>query len=160
MNYRIIFAFAALAFSALVAAQQPQGTVIEGLPIGLGDSIEKVRAALGTDQQPIDSKSAVRKNTKQLRLTAMGIWVFFDQDGKVYNIRLDAPFAGSIGGVRIGDSWSTLVERLGKPARVLEIPGKSGQQPYLYHLDDRTSVRFDFNLDGEVETVFIVTRAA
>src|SRR5882672_2241599 len=104
----------------MTGAVGAQDTKINGLPIKLGDSIEKVKAALGTDIEPKESKSAVRANTKMLRLKTKGIWVFFDQEGRTYNIRLDAPFAGSIAGMQIGQSRALLVEKLGKPARVIK----------------------------------------
>jgi len=144
-----------LTISSLALAQ---GKAIQGLPVALGDSIEKVQSALGTTMQAEESKSAVQTNTKQLRLKTQGIWVFFDQDGKAYNIRLDAPFAGNIGGVKIGDSKAALTEKLGKPAKVMKgmMPGFRTQEPYLYYIDDRTTVRFDFDRDGEIETAYIL----
>jgi hypothetical protein len=135
-----------------------QTNKIEGLPIKLGDSIEAVKAALGTTLEPEESQSAVRRNTKSLRLKTRGIWVFFDQNGRSYNIRLDSPFPGTIAGVKIGDSRARLEERLGKPHKVLKqlAPTLVKPEPYLYYIDDVTTVRFDFDPDGEIETAFIL----
>jgi len=43
--------------------------------------------------------------------------IFFESDHKVYTIRFQASFAGSVGGVRIGDTRTSVVSRLGLPAR-------------------------------------------
>jgi hypothetical protein len=154
MKYVLTLALALL-LTGPVAAQNAR---IEGLPIKLGDSIEAVKAALGTTLEAEDSKSAVRRNTKSLRLKTKGIWVFFDQDGRSYNIRLDAPFAGNIAGVKIGDSRARLQETLGKPHKVIKsvFPSTLRPEPYLYYIDDLTTVRFDFDGDGEIETAFIL----
>jgi hypothetical protein len=151
-------------FLMIVLAVLMTGTVgaqdnkINGLPIKLGDSIEKVKAALGTAIEPEESKSAVQSNTKALRLKTRGIWVFFDQEGRTYDIRLDAPFAGDVAGVQIGQSRSLLVEKLGNPAKILKGMAIDSNQadPYLYHIDDLTTVRFDFDQDDAIATIYIL----
>lgn len=153
-------------FLMIVVVMLMTGTVgaqnksIEGLPIKLGDSIEKVKAALGTAIEPEESKSATQRNTKALRLSAQGIWVFFDQEGRAYTIRLDAPFAGNIAGVQIGDTRALLEEKLGKPAKVMKSTGNDLNQSesYIYYIDGLTAVRFDFDQDGGIEKIFIVKR--
>ena len=142
-------------FSSAVAAQTVS---INGLPIGLGDPVEKVRSTLGTTLEPEPATSASRRDTKQLRLKTRGIWTFFDQTNQVYNIRLDAPFPGNVGGVKIGDSHAHLVKTLGKPAKTLKIgPALPDRiDPVLYYIDDVTTVRFDFDRDGLIETIFVM----
>lgn len=133
---------------------------ISGLPIKPGDSIEKVKAALETDIEPeaYDNSASQGKN-KQLRLKTKGIWVFFDQSGRAYTIRLDAPFAGNVGGVEIGKSRAFLVEKLGKPTRIIErMPTLNERsKPYFYHIDDNTKVRFNFGDDDEIIEILITT---
>ena len=143
-------------YAAVAAAQQ---RAIEGLPIKLGDSIETVKAALGTALEPEAYRSAAQRNARTLRLKTKGIWVFFDQDGRAYNIRLDAPFDGNVGGVKIGQTRAALVEKLGKPAKVVKgvvLAGLTQYEPYLYYIDDLTTVRFDFDRDGEIEVIYII----
>ena len=155
---RILALVVALAVSNAVLAQ---GKGIEGLPVGLGDSIEKVQAAFGTTLEPEPSKSTMQ-NTRQLRLRTRGVSVFFDQDGKAYTIRLEAPFAGNVGGVKIGDTRAVLVEKLGKPAKVMKAasgygpPNQRDSAPYIYYIDDRTTVRFDFDRDNEIEAAYLI----
>lgn len=135
-----------------------QSTEIVGVPIKIGDPIETVKAALQTSIEPEEMTSAVRTNTKALRLKTKGIWVFFDRTNRAYNIRLDAPFPGNVGGIKIGDSLALLEKTLGKPAKVMKIgisiPGR--YEPYLYYIDDLTTVRFDFDRDGLIETIFVM----
>ena len=137
------------------ALSQPVSVV--GLPIKFDDSIEVVKTTLRTTMEPEEATSAGQRNTKQLRLKTKGIWVFFDKTGHVMNIRLDAPFAGNIGGVRIGDSIVLLEKTLGKPAKLLkmgiQLPDRN--DPYLYYIGDITTARFDFDRDGQIETIFL-----
>lgn len=113
---------------------------------------------LGTAIEPEESKSAAQSNTKALRLKTRGIWVFFDQEGRTYDIRLDTPFAGDVAGVQIGQSRSLLVEKLGNPAKILKGMAIDSNQadPYLYHIDDLTTVRFDFDQDDAIATIYIL----
>src|SRR5262245_11671045 len=91
----------ALTFGAtLASAQSP----IDGLPIRLNDTYAKVKRVYQTDLTPEPTESSAQKDAKALRLRTKGVWFFFDRGGRIYTIRLDAPFAGSIGGVKIGDS--------------------------------------------------------
>ncbi len=93
---------------------------IEGLPeIRFGDSVAAVQKVLHTNLEPevmpiagprMPVMSPNRKT--QLRLKTRGIWIFFDQD-KVYEVRLDAPFPGTIGGVRLGDSGEKVEKTFG-----------------------------------------------
>lgn len=149
MRYLLMMAIAVLATGAFA-----QGKRIEGLPIKLGDSVEAVRAALGTTLEPDPAKSALPSGAKQLRLKTKGIWVFFDSNDRTYTIRLDAPFAGNVAGVKIGDPRAFLVKSLGEPPKVVKLPGK-GPAPYLYYLDDTTTVRFDFDQDDKISSIYI-----
>jgi hypothetical protein len=152
--------FLALAALGIAGSAFAQTKNVEGLPIDLGDSIPEVQAALGTAMEPEPSTS-VQPDTKELRLKSKGISVFFDRSGKAYNIRLDAPFKGSIKGIKIGDSRVALVQKFGEPVRVIKSvsgrPVQNRQEPYIYYIDDRTTARFDFDRDDVIETVFIVT---
>lgn len=131
---------------------------ISGLPIKPGDSIENVKSALNTDIEPeaYDNSASQGKN-KQLRLKTKGIWVFFDQSGRAYSIRLDAPFTGNVGGVEIGKSRAFLVEKLGKPTKIIErMPTLNDRaKPYLYRIDDNTKVRFNFGDDDEISDILV-----
>jgi len=86
------------------------------LPITNGDTLEKVKAALGTSQETT-SYTASHNRGLRLELLDRGLIIFFDNDRKVYTVRFQAPFAGSVGGVRIGDSRENVVGRLGQPLR-------------------------------------------
>jgi hypothetical protein len=151
-----LFAVVGLVVSCVASAQTK---TIEGVPIGLGDSVEKVKTALGTTMEPEPIKSVFNRKITLLRVRTKGISAVFNEDGKVESIRLDAPFAGNVGGVKIGDARAKLMEKLGKPVRVLK--SQSGSpfkqtEPYIYYVDDRTTVRFDFDRDDEIETMFIL----
>jgi hypothetical protein len=143
---------AMLCFGITLASAQPQ---IEGLPIKFGDTYEKVREVYQTDLRPESTQSAVRGATA-LRLKTKGVWFFFNREGKIYTIRLDAPFAGHIGGVKIGDSATTMMGTLGKPAKIPSTLSNFSPRSYIYYLDDVTTVSFRTNSDEEIETIFLI----
>jgi hypothetical protein len=128
------------------------------VPVALGDSIERVQSALGTEVKPEPFTSVATTGGTAIRLRTRGIWVFFDKEGKAQTIRLDAPFAGELKGVKIGSSYASIVEKLGQPAKTLKvgvaIPGRL--EPVIYYLSDAEGIRMDFDRDGLLETVYIV----
>ncbi len=123
---------------------------IEGMPIRVGDTLDKVQDVYKTDMMPEPVKS-IREGTKGLRLKTRGVWFFFDKDGKIETIRLDAPFEGAINGVKIADTSAKMREVLGEPAKTL----KPRAEGYLYYIDDRTTARFDLGEDKKIETIFL-----
>lgn len=127
MKYFLMIAIAVLATGAFGA----QGKGIEGLPIKLGDSVEKVRAALGTTLEPESFTRAAEGDAKALRLKTKGIWVFFDREGRTYGIRLEPPFAGNAAGVKIGRSAPPSSLKLSKAPR-RATPRRFVSRPKVY----------------------------
>jgi hypothetical protein len=84
-------------------------------------------------------------------LKTRGVWVFFTK-GKVTSIRLDMPFAGNIGGIKLGDSSSKIQRVLGAPIKQIAWANLTN---YMYYLDDVTTARFAVNRDDELETIFL-----
>jgi hypothetical protein len=133
--------------------------VIEGLPVSIGDTSDKVREVYQTKLEPEPNETSLMKGTTALRLKTKGVWFFFTREGKIYTIRLEAPFPGTIGGVKIGDTASKMLKVLGNPAKVPKpIGGLNANLPrsYIYYLDDVTTANFQVNSDDEVEIVFLV----
>ena len=128
---------------------------IEGMPIHAGDTVEKVKQAYSIDKDPEPYTSETEENTTQLRLKTKGVWFFFDMDGKVYTIRFEAPFAGAINGVRIGDTTERMIDVLGPPVRTVKPLTEAGPHSYIYNLDDDTTADFTTGAMGKVETVFL-----
>jgi hypothetical protein len=133
---------------------------ITDLPVNIGDSIEKVKAALNTNQELEDTKSAVNKGSTALRLRTKGIWIFFDSSGTVYTMRVDAPFIGKIKDIGIGSTHRRVLESLGKPAKTIKSNFNIGilaetVDPHIYYPDDRTTMQIKFDKDGLVETIFL-----
>ena len=145
--------------SLLILAAAPsiaEATNIEGLKVSVGDTLGQVREAYQTTREPEPVRSAGVKTATSLRLKTKGVWFFFDQD-TIYTIRLEAPFAGSVNGLRIGDSEAKMREALGKPVKLIKpIGGDDGPRNYIYHLDDITTANVEVNPDNEVETIFLV----
>ena len=142
--------------TALVLASVAYGgTVkIEGLPnIKMGDPVEDVQKALDTKLEPekMESMSPIATKKSQLHLKTKGIWVFFDKD-KVYEIRLDKPFPGNFGGVKLGDPSSKIEKTFGPP---IKRDTWGIYSTYTYYFDDVTTTRFAVNRDDEIETIFL-----
>ena len=56
-----------------------------------------------------------RINKSYFRFKEYGIWVFFNSNDKFNSLRFEAPFTGTIGGVRIGETLSNLGQKKGRP---------------------------------------------
>jgi hypothetical protein len=156
---RIVAAAALLAFTLTGHAGSIQfGSVkTQGLPeIRIGDDVEAVQKALNTSMQPDEMESSIpatpfAPKKTELRLKTRGIWIFFSK-GKVTTIRLDPPFSGNIGGIKLGDSAGKIEKVLGAPIKRSAWGLLTG---YTYYLDDVTTARLMVNRDDELETVFL-----
>jgi hypothetical protein len=127
---------------------------IVGLPIRVGNTVEEVQKALNTAMEPeeMSGPSPIPVKKTQLRIKTKGMWVFFEK-GKVYAIRIDPPFSGSVGGVKLGDPGSRIAKTFGKPIK----EAKFGMaNTYTYYFDDITTTKFVVNSDDVVESVFFV----
>jgi hypothetical protein len=143
---------------------------IEGLPeIRLGDTVEAVQKAFNTSLQPEETETlfpqrppgfprpfaanqqAAQSQKTELHLKTRGVWVFFNK-GKIYSIRLDVPFQGSVGGLKLGDPVSKIESLLGPAVKHDIRPGLAGA--YIYYFDDATTTRIVVNRDDQVETIF------
>ncbi|MHB1621562.1 MAG: hypothetical protein ACYCTY_16695 [Sulfuricella sp.] len=125
---------------------------IEGVSIKVGDSVEDVQKSLETklDPQAIGSPNPIANKRTELRLKTKGIWIFFEK-GKVVTFRVDAPFPGAVGGLRIGDPASKIEKTFGPAVK----HGMFGVfKTYMYYFDDVTTTRFDVNTDDEIETIY------
>jgi hypothetical protein len=114
---------------------------IEGVPVALGDPFDAVKQAYPT---------AGQTGAGDLAMPLDGIRLFFTKDDRVLReIMLEAPYAGSVDGLRIGDSASDVVSRLGQPYAVAEIYGGSG---YLYHAGGNI-LRYDLDKSNKVNAI-------
>jgi hypothetical protein len=127
---------------------------IEGMPIKVGDTYDRVKAAYDTSLAPEPVRS-INDGETGVHLKTRGVWFFFAKDGKIDTIRLDAPFHGAVSGVRIGDTSAKMREVLGEPVKTLKPPVTAEHAGYIYYIDDRTTARFDVDDDNKIETVFL-----
>jgi len=119
--------------------------VVPPLPIAIGDPLEMVRTALKTTQEGKPYSTGTNKDGWELDLPDKGLMIFFDDHRKVYTIRFDAPFSGSIFGVTIGDSRASVVKRLGQPLR-------SWSDDTRVYYENKVSI--DYGQSNTVETMF------
>lgn len=158
MQFRGLVAAVAVAVACSVShGALAAAPTITDLPVKLGDSVEDVKRALGTTLEPEPMESAVpnmpgRPKKFQLRLKTRGIWVFFEKD-RVVTYRIDAPFRGTVGGVKIGDDISKLRKLLGEPVKVNNFAGRTR---YTYYFDDETTTNIVMSDDDAVETIFFI----
>jgi hypothetical protein len=150
----------------LLSAQSAiaQTTPVPGLGFRLGDDVAAVKAALRTDTNPEAMPKSpllpsgmpdANRGKTVLHLRTKGIWAFFDSTGTVYTIRLDAPFAGNVLGVKIGDTAQQVTTKLGNPIKKPSTAFLT-MQSYQYVIDDSAYVSYDANDDGV--QIILITR--
>ena len=144
---------------ALAASGAVAGTDdgMEGVPFTFGASVAEVQKALdiSTPPQPLPRPStALPEGDAVLRHAILGIPAFFRKSGHMYLIRFDPPFAGSIGGMKLGDSRAAVVQKLGNPARRLQGP-YDRSEAYLYPISSSLMARFDFDATDNVERIMV-----
>jgi hypothetical protein len=128
--------------------------------IRIGDAVGAVQAALHTTIEPVPQTG--QGPTRTLRLPGRGLWVFFTSSDQSYMVRFDAPFNGTVSGIRIGASRDDLAAKLGQPNKVittLALPGIR-TPPYLYTLASGTTIRFDFDGSDTVRVIFVSSGVA
>ncbi len=122
---------------------------LTAVPFKLGDSSYVVVAALG--MIPPNSKGRLT----MLHHEGKGVWAFFDAQGVVGEIRVDPPFAGAIGGVRLGDTLEKVVATLREPVQP-PTTTVAGNKAYLYLLDDKSKLRCDIDPVRGVQILTLV----
>lgn len=133
-----------------------QSEDVKNFPIKLGDTYERVKEVYQTPLEPEPYRSAAVTRGSHLRLKTKGVWFFFTREGKIYTIRFDAPYNGTIGGMKIGDNLAQLQKTLGKPVKSPPQLSPLAPRPQIYYLDDATTANYYVNSDDEIETIFLV----
>ena len=89
-----------------------------GCSFAKGDPVATVKTFYGIHVDPRKLKTPTPGGTSyEYRFSQFGVWVFFDAEMRVNGIRLDPPFAGSAGGIAIGDSENRVRRIKGEPPR-------------------------------------------
>jgi len=97
---------------------------------------------------------SVESGTSNTRIQAEGLWCFFDNTTQLYEIRMDAPFAGSVDEIHIGDP-SNRLNVLGAPDRQIAlIPGKP--ESLFYKLGSVYTLRIERDNANMIETMLII----
>lgn len=109
------------------------------LQVTFGDTYEFVKTIYKTTQTAVPYKKGTA-----LRLTDVGLWFFFDETSQIRTIRFDAPFAGAVAGIKIGDSRDKVTQLLGKP------PNDTDNTVAYY-----SSATFWFDDSGHVVSIFL-----
>ncbi len=117
---------------------------VPGVKVALGQSLDAVTAAYPS------GKPTTVSDKPALWLQSNGLYFFFTNDKTLENIRLDAPFAGSVNGVKLGDSFDDVKKRLGQPLNSLDF---GDDKANLYRVGD-INLRFDVDKSGKVATIF------
>ena len=85
----------------------------DGLPVAIGATVGEVQAAFGVSAAPATD---AEWNEPALAFPDRGVRVMFGPDGRAMRIVLDAPFAGTVTHVAIGDSLRSINRRIGGAA--------------------------------------------
>jgi hypothetical protein len=117
----------------------------EDLRVTLGDTDDQVKAAYGI-------KADAEGQTLRAPLNGLMFWFH----GKIlYQVRADAPFAGGIEGVRIGDKIDDLVTKLGQPDLVRDL-GFHNEKRYWFRFGSKT-LMCDFDQAGKLASMWYST---
>lgn len=138
-----------------------QLNALPNIDFKLGDDVATVKSVLKTDIEPeyMIPRAEIRTgmppsltDTTMIHLRTRGIWAFFDKDGHVKTIRVDAPFRGDILGLQIGDAVDQMLAKLGQPIR--KIPSPPDETRYSYAVDDTAYAIFDTS-DAKIDFILI-----
>lgn len=142
---------------------QPRVTQASPAPsfsISVGDSLASVQHTLGTLDAPTPTRSAVVIDERMLAFPNLGIRIFFDAANQVYAVRIEAPYAGSVNGTELHQPRESLTSVLGAPVKTLAIPGSKPNSSFLFKPDASTRLRYDFDADDRVKTIFLSSGTA
>jgi hypothetical protein len=111
--------FLMLALVAFESLAQEDEKFYTECAIAQGDSLDKVKQfyRIPVDPQKSEPPTPYRY---LYHLGQYGVWVFFDEQLRVSNLRFDAPFRGQIGGVAIGDAAARVLSLRGEPTHQLQ----------------------------------------
>ncbi len=129
MKYAAIAAVALIAMlgmSAIFIGHRPARPAIgtdyltwvhPALPVGFSDTFEKIQNAYNTTQvlAPEINAATHKQDGTTLDLKETGVFFAFTDTGKIRVIGLRKPFAGTIAGVKVGDTRDAVEQILGKP---------------------------------------------
>lgn len=142
-----------LLIALVVSSAQAQIFSIDSLPIKINDTIAQVQTAMGTSFEPKPYESTINPNGTRLPFDERGIYVFFDQTGKVAIIRLEKKFTGKIADAGLGDNNVSLINKLGAPTQ--KNTASTGVEYFYYKYDENSRLQFELDLAKNVKTIFI-----
>lgn len=151
----VVMSITSIVFPAL-AQQVP----VEGISFKLGDDVQTVKNGLKTnlDPEPMENTlpsafTNMNAGKTTLFLRTKGIRVNFNKAGIVEMVKFEPPFAGSINGIKLGDTEKKVRDLKGKP---IKAPWQFGAaQALLYALDDTAYIRIDISENEGVQSIFI-----
>ena len=121
------------------------------MPVRVGDPVQRVQQIYDLRDLPTRNSSSSASYDASYHLSNRGLWFFF-KEGKVQTIRIEAPFAGAVDGIRIGDPKSKLLRLKGKPKRA---PWEFGGNDAYAYGEGASFVRYDVSRSTDkVETIF------
>jgi hypothetical protein len=89
-------------------------------PIRTGDPVEAVKQHFRLDAEPFKyPKPTPGGAAYHYQLADRGVWIFFDNALRVTNMRFNAPFAGKVGDVAVGDSKEAVRRVHGEPNSIM-----------------------------------------
>jgi transposase-like protein len=122
-----------------------------------GDDLATIRVAYPGSPSPTPFHSSDAANQQLLSLQDHGLRFFLTSGGTINTVRLDRPFAGSVGGVRLGDRLDEARRNLGSPGRDLGgRPQAALGSSVLFETGARYRIRLDLDADQRVRTIFLL----
>ncbi len=101
----------------------------------------------------IPTRTYFDQDGESLQYPELGVWFFFNVLDYVRTIGLDPPFSGEIYGLKLGDTASMLVAKLGPPDDQMEYGLDIGVA--YKKTENRPFVRYDVDPDGIIVRIFL-----
>ncbi len=128
----------------------------EALRAWPGDDLATLQAAYPDAPAPVPFQSPDRSNRQLVWMPDRGLRFFLTSGGTVNLVRLDAPFAGAVDGIRVGDALAAVQHEF-------ESAGKAiGGQPtpigrsLLFTSKARYKIRVDLDTSQRVQTILLI----
>jgi kumamolisin len=134
------------------AENPPAAALKSSLLVAFGDTEDKVRSVYPVIGTPTNGCGSANPCVT-LAAPSAGLTFFFNINSKLlYEIRADAPFAGNIDGLHIGDTLNDAIARMGQP---IAPPYNFADAEAYTFKSGPGSVRCDFDSSKKCRTIFI-----
>jgi hypothetical protein len=142
----------AAATAPATAVHRDAGAALRVKP---GDDLATLRAAYPDAPSPAPYSSSEASNQQLVWLRDRGLRFFLTSSGTVNEVRLDAPFTGTVDGIGVGDALDTIQHQLGSAGEMPAHQPTPFGTMVLFTTSARYRIRVDLDADRRARTIFL-----